>query len=226
MGAVFSSDSVSKFSPPLGFRKDLLDKLGNYFPNTLTVSLLVLGLFLGIPTWIAVACGAIALIGILILFQGLTNTVSADYFVLPGSEAIESCSIVLDKEFKGRFNSAPSMWMAITWYYLAYIMINAYNVFTISSNSKIKNTMSVLNRKMRGPISMIITAVLLLCIIIYRFFNMGRCENIVGVVLGGALGIGMAIVMWMLLKSCGDIVKPDIHCVMIGTTQKTASIPV
>jgi hypothetical protein len=70
-----------------------------------------------------------------------------------------------------------------------------------------------------GLISMLATLILLVVLVGPRLLT--GCEHWGGVVLGGILGLLVAVAWWYILNACGSDVLPDIHGVMLGLNPST-----
>jgi len=215
-----SSNVIKSLTTPI---IELLSGVYRYLPNTITVSLIVLGVFLGKIAWILCAAGAIVLSFIVSLFQyaksltklgGLDTMGVIDSTVTP----VSGCTLYVSKT-TDVFNTIPSMWMAIACYYMTFITINGSNVI-YREKKRTGSSFNLFQRRQGiGIISMITTIILFLCIIIPRFI-LSHCESILGSIVGGVLGIGFGLFWWNLLNSCGPDVYPDIHGVMLGLYNK------
>ena len=202
---------------------EVLSGIYRFLPNTMTVSLLVLGVFLGKISWIMVSCGAIALSLLVIMIQSIC--IPGWLHQLPpfkmtsGGAALLACS-PLPSRIKETdvLYTTPSLWMATTSFYLAYILMNALHVYnataaTPGTPDKYLN-FKIDHRKSVGLISIIATIILIACLLITRFFS--QCESTGGAILGILLGYGAGMGLWYILALNGTDVYPDIHGVMIG----------
>jgi len=202
---------------------EVLSGVYRFLPNTMTVSLLVLGVFLGKISWIMTSCAAIALSLFIIMIQSLC--IPGWIHQLPpfkmtsGGAALLACS-PLPSRIKETdvLYTTPSLWMATTSFYLAFILINAVNVYNATAAKpgipdKYLN-FKIDHRKSVGLISMIATTIFIICLLITRFFS--QCESTGGALLGIVLGLGAGYGLWYMLALNGTDVYPDIHGVMIG----------
>ena len=202
---------------------EVLSGIYRFLPNTLTVSLMVLGVFLGKISWIMISSAAIALCVLIILVQavflpGNIHQISA-FKMLSGGAALSACSPLPSKiKETDVLYTTPSLWMAVTTFYLAYILMNAINVYNTTAPRPSTHdkylSFKIDNRKSVGLISMIATFILLACLIITRFFS--QCESTGGALVGAVLGYFAGMGLWYLLSINGTDVWPDIHGVMIG----------
>ena len=191
---------------------EMLSGVMRYFPNTMVVALFVVGITTGKLAWVLVAIG-----GVLIAMAALT----VQYFMkkafgigpMPGLAAIEACSLlpIIKTE---EYAAVPSAWTSMTTFFISFIFMNAYHIYTAKTKHGNKNITPVQQRKGIGLISMFAAVILFFFLVIPRYWT--SCENIMGLILGLTLGIGGAVFWWYLLSACGADVYPDIHGVMIG----------
>jgi len=203
---------------------EILSGIFRFLPNTMTASLLVLGVFLGKVSWIAISVGAIALTMFVMLIQSLAMPAWAHELSwlksISGGAAILACSSIPTRvrvDENPIMYTTPSLWMALTAFYFTFIIKNATNVYSqapaLNTNDKYLK-FKVDHRKSVGLVSMVATGILLSALIITRFFS--TCESVVGSILGLLLGIGAGIGLWYIMSIQGSEVYPDIHGVMIG----------
>lgn len=202
----------------MGFANEFLSASHRHFPNIITVTLLFAGLFLGKANWVLVGTGAIAVaIVVLILQYALFN--GAGLGVFPGAEVFAACSMI--PSGSGQYLTAPSLWIALTLFYMTYIIKNAANVYTTTPTKLPAAAIPVQQRKGLGLISIIACVLLLITLMVSRF--MTGCEtgstlwsSIIGISIAVATGIVAGNYWWVLLNACGADYYPDIHGVMIG----------
>lgn len=192
---------------------ELLSGIYRFLPNTLTASLIVLGIFLGKISWILIGLGGVGLTILVAFFQYGKLKFAGTYGSLPGAAAVSACSIM--PSTSQSFETIPSLWMATALFYMTYIMKNAITVYTKRPKGATSDSLTVQHRKGVGIVSIITTVILLAFLIIPRFI-WSQCESIIGAVIGGTLGIAFGYFWWLLLDLCGPDVYPDIHGVMIG----------
>jgi hypothetical protein len=192
---------------------ELLSGVLRYFPNTITVTLLVLGITLYRLPWILIAMGGVIVAIITMFFQYL-NMKFVGYGAMPGSAALQACSLV--PTTSGIFTNTPSTWIAISVFYLTYIITNAANIYGYTNTSKKakKETAATQRRKSIGLISILAVSLLFFFIVIPRL--MTTCESVMGSILGALIGAGTGYGWWAILNACGSTVYPDIHGVMLG----------
>ena len=191
---------------------EMLEGVMRYFPNTMLLTLFVVGITTGKLAWIFAAIG-----GLLIAMATLT----IQYFMgrafglgpMPGLAVIEACSLIPIIKSE-EYSAIPSVWTSMTSFFAAFIFMNAYHIYTAKSSHGSKDITPVQQRKGIGLISMFAAVILFVFLMVPRSFT--PCENIAGLILGLALGISGAVFWWYLLSACGADVYPDIHGVMIG----------
>lgn len=193
---------------------EVLTGIYQYLPNTLTASMIVFGIFLGRISWILTAMGAIVLTIVVSLLQFGKGKIIPEFGMLPGAAAVAACSIVPSKALS--FETIPSLWMATAFYYVTFILINAYNIYTTRSTKKTE-ALTVQHRKAVGIVSIVTTLILCAFLVIPRFI-WSECESkyALGGILGAGIGVLMGLSWWILLNLCGPDVYPDVHGVMIG----------
>jgi len=195
---------------------ELLSGILRYFPNTMIITLFVLGITTGKHAWILVSIG-----GILITL----TTILAQYMLLkslgmgpltdrPGAAIIEACSLLPVARGDDSYSAVPSVWVAVSSFFATFIFMNAANIYTQTPARINKEKLAVQQRKGMGLISMLAVALLFVFLIIPRYWT--SCETILGVVLGLIIGHAGGAAWWKILDACGPDVYPDIHGVMIG----------
>jgi hypothetical protein len=107
------------------------------------------------------------------------------------------------------------MWVALTTFLATYITTNAAYVTSAAPAGKASTAaISVQQRKGVGVISIRAITVLFLFMMFFRFNS--RCENVLSMIAGAAVGIGMGYSWWGILYACNKNTYPDIHGVMSG----------
>lgn len=183
------------------------------FPNTICITLLVAGISLGQVAWLFVAAGAVVLAMAVMSVQFIAFQSFATGRI-PGRALVEACSI-LPTHTGTDYSNVPSLWMAITSYFAAYILTNAVFVYTALPSSSLKReTTAVAQRKGVGLISMLAVVVLFSFLVITRWFSV--CERHLGVLTGLAMGGGFGMGWWWLLQTTGGVSVSDIHGVLRG----------
>jgi len=202
---------------------EVLSGIYRFLPNTMTASLLVLGVFLGKISWVIISCSAIVLSLLIVFIQSICIPGAfhqiPGFKMLSGGAALAACS-PLPSRIKDTdvLHTTPSLWMSVTAFYLGYIIMNALNVYMADAArpgtpDKYLN-FKIDHRKSVGLISIISSVFLLIFLMFTRFFS--TCESIGGSILGLLLGVGAGIGMWYVLSINGSDIYPDIHGVMIG----------
>jgi hypothetical protein len=190
---------------------EVLSGILRYFPNTMTMTLIVAGIMLAKISWLLVALGGIVVAIAVLVLQGVFQR-ALNLGPMPGVAVLEACSLL--PIATGSYSPAPSMWMALTTYYGVYILMNAVNIYTTTPNKMRKEAIPVQRRKGLGLISILAAVILLMFMLVPRYRT--TCETVVGTVTGIALGIGAAVSMWYILDACGADLYPDVHGVMLG----------
>lgn len=189
---------------------DMLSGIYRYFPNTMTVGLIVLGLALGRVSWILVAIG-----GLLLSLGVSTLQIIFGEFELLRTEQTpglrEACSTL---PIMCNYSMMPSMWFALTSYYISYIMSNAIAIYTAKPTKQPNTAISVQQRKGLGVISVVAVLVVGLLLLVARALS--PCESWLGLVLGLLMGGGLGYGWWYMLNGTGQDIFQDIHGVMIG----------
>ena len=191
---------------------EMLTGIMRYFPNTMLITLFVVGITTGKLAWVLIAIGGI-LVSILTLTVQYMSTKAFGLGPVPGMSVIESCSlipIITTQEY----STTPSLWIALTSFFLSFIFVNANHIYSVKPTRGKKEIIPVQERKGIGLISMLAVSLLLLFLIVPRYYT--SCETIAGLITGLAIGIGGAVGWWHILSACGADVYPDIHSVMIG----------
>lgn len=191
---------------------ELISGVLRFFPNAMTVTLATVGLLTTKPAWVLVAIGGI-LVAIATLTTQYIFTKSMGIGPMPGEAVLAACGII-PVVSGGEYSATPSVWMAMTGYYLAYIFFNAYNIQITNPKRANKNSIPVQQRKGLGVISML--AAVLLFVLLVGARARTSCETWLGIATGLAIGIAVAYGWWSILAACGADVYPDIHGVMIG----------
>lgn len=183
-----------------------------YFPNTISVTLIVAGIALGQVAWILVAGGAIVLTLFIMFFQRVVFK-SFGVGQSPGQALLMACSI-LPTVTDDKYYNIPSMWLALTSYFVSYILSNASYIYSARPSSSLsRDTTAVAQRKGVGLISMLAITVLFLFLAIIRCTSV--CETRIGVISGILLGTAFGIGWWYLLHLGGPSIS-DIHGVLRG----------
>lgn len=197
----------------MGFVNEFLSGAHRYFPNIITVTLTVVGLFLGKANWVLVGVGAMIVATIVLVVQYITSRIApVAGSGIPGMEMIAACSMIPTSH--GAYRTFPSIWMSLTMFYITFILMNASNIYSAKPTKLPSAAIPVQQRKGLGLISIVAATLFLLTVMVSRY--MTGCETILGVIVGIAVGIGSGIGWWHVLNACGADYYPDIHGVMIG----------
>jgi hypothetical protein len=193
---------------------EVLSGILRFFPNVMIMTLLVVGIALSKLPWIMVGSGGLLLIVFILLIQYVFGKFGT-FGILPGASIMDSCSL-LPVVRGGTYNSFPSMWTALTFFFCTYILVNAAQIYTQKPAVAASATIPVQQRKGTGLISMLAVLILLVMLVISRMRT--GCETWYGMLTGGILGGLVGIAWWYILDACGSNVLPDIHGVMLGLT--------
>jgi hypothetical protein len=196
---------------------DVLSGVLRYFPNTMTLSLFVIGMTLGRIPWVLVSIGGV-IVAILTLAMQYFLSKAFNIGGLPGPTMIQACSMI--PIASGEYSPVPSMWITLAMFYLTYFITNASFVYSAPTPSKVsQNSIQVQQRKSIGIISLLAISLLFFFIVIPRF--MTACETKLGAAIGGLWGIGAGVGYWYVLRACNSTLFPDVHGVMLGINPGT-----
>lgn len=192
---------------------ELFSGILRFFPNTMIVTLFAVGIVTAKLSWVMIALGGILLsIGVLTL-QYLFGKVTG-IGPMPGAAIMEACSLLPPISTTATYSAVPSLWMALTSYFITYIIVNATRVYTAKPVNSPNDSIAVQQRKGIGLISMLAAAILFIILLVGRYRT--SCETRMGTLLGAGAGVAMGWVWWQVLNACGSDVFPDIHGVMMG----------
>jgi len=193
---------------------ELLSGILRFFPNTMIVTLFVVGITLGKLSWILVAIGGIVVTILTLTIQYmLGKTIGMGLPAgMPGSSVVEACSLL--PVVGGTYAAVPSLWISLSSFFATYIFMNALNVYSETPARANRERLAVFQRKGMGLISILAVVVLFVFLLVPRY--MTSCETIGGIIGGLIIGIGAGVAWWTILDACGPDVYPDIHGVMIG----------
>jgi hypothetical protein len=195
---------------------DMLTGIHRYFPNTMIVGLIVLGLALVRVSWVLVGIGGIIMAIILIAIELALPVIpffgdKVKTTQTPG--LMEACSISPISS-GGSYEMIPSYWFGITAYFLSYIISNAVSVYTKNPTKQPNTAIAVQQRKGLGVISILAVSMIGLILLFGRFIS--PCESWIGMIMGLLLGAGWGYLWWFILNKQGNDIFQDIHNVMIG----------
>lgn len=190
----------------------MLTGIHRYFPNTMIVALLVLGIALGRVSWALASVGGVILTILIALIQFVFTKTPFATAQTPG--LVEACSSLPIALPGARYDMFPSYWMAITTFFITYIVTNASTIASVDPTKQPNTAIAVQQRKGLGVIS--IVAALIIGLILIGVRMMSPCESWAGIIssilIGGAWGYGW----WALMNIQKNDIFQDIHGVMIG----------
>lgn len=189
----------------------MLSGVRRFFPNAIIATLFVLGITMGRIPWILIAIGGLVTTVTTLLFQHMLGK-SLGIGAMPGATIIASCSLL--PIAGGEYSSTPSLWVSTSSFFVAYILMNAVNLYLQKPTSN-RNAIGAQQRQGMGLISIIAASVLFVFLLVSRLTT--NCETLAGVLSGLVLGGGIGVAWWYILKACGADFYPDIHGVMLGT---------
>lgn len=188
---------------------DTLNGMFRYLPNTLTWSLLALGLLTGKQAWLLVPFGTIPLAAIVIVLQNFIGKPAA----APSLTLLQACTLLPTESCF--YSQTPSLWMAIVWFYITYILTASYTVYHAKpANGVGPGSMAVSQRKSVLTISTLATVIIGLLFVLGRYGS--GCEWWGGSLLAIALGTAFGMAWYKILQACGADIYPDIHGVAMG----------
>lgn len=200
---------------------ELLLGLARTFPNTMTAMSLIGGVALGRTPWVIMGAGAISLALLIIVLQLITGSIATSTRTMDAA-VIQACSM-LPIATNSTYHYVPSLWTAITVYFVVYILMNAVAVYTAPSTKLPEEAMPVQHRKSIGVVSIFAIILLAVTLLIVRLqtgceyvWRLGPMAIPVGFLLAIGLGIGWAVVMRTAASASGDPNVSDVHGVMIG----------
>lgn len=98
-------------------------------------------------------------------------------------------------------NVVPSYWLTMMAFFFAYLILNAWNLYTLQANSKAPEA-AVNARKSQAIMSIAIIGVLAVATFLLRYMSTG-CETGFGVGLSAILGGGIAWGWYTFMRNCG-----------------------
>lgn len=190
----------------------MLTGIHRYFPNTMMVAMIVLGIALGRVSWTLVGVGGVLVTILIAVIQFVLKDTPIGTTQTPG--LIEACSTLPLALPNSRYDMIPSFWMTLTTFFISYIMSNAVSVYSSKPIKQPNTAIAVQQRKGIGVIS--IVAVLIIGLLLIGVRAMSPCESWWGIIPSILLGGGAGYGWWALLKGQGNDIFQDIHGVMIG----------
>jgi hypothetical protein len=202
----------------------------HFAPTVLGVTLFVAGIALSVMPWVLFALGGVVLLLILWFIQYMLNQTvgfGTDTTTGPGAALLQACALLPVSTTP--FTHYPSAWIAMVTFYCVYIMRNAANVYQTKPIKASRDSIGVQQRMGMGLISFVTTLIVLLCLIVLRFYFTGTnitsfhafflgqtgCENGVGALLGLVIGLLWGVGWWTVLHIC-DSTLSDVHQVVGG----------
>ena len=191
---------------------EMLSGILRYFPNTMLITLFVVGITTGKLAWVLIAIGGL-IVAIATLTCQYLFTKAFGIGPMPGLAVIEACSMFPNIKSQD-YSALPSVWTALTSFFVTFIFVNANHIYSAKITHGSKDIIAVQQRKGIGLISMLAITLLFLFLLIPRYWT--SCETIAGIITGLISGSGSGIRWWYIHSACGPDVYPDIHGVMIG----------
>ena len=184
-----------------------------FFPNSLLLSLCIIGFSTGNVSWVLVSVGGFATLMLTMGIQAVMGHFFS-YGKMPGVFAVDACS-----SFPGgsdQYSNFPSIWITLSTFFATYIFTNAFKIYSEAPAPGVSlNKISVQQRKGMGLISMVSVGILFIFLLMARYNT--SCESIGGLLFGLLFGIGCGYAWWRILCACeGSSNLADIHGVTIG----------
>jgi hypothetical protein len=193
---------------------EMLSGILRLFPNTMAITMFVVGMTTGKIAWILAAIGGILVVIAIGTIQYLLSKVGLGDSSIPGFDVVEACSLIPPMKDDG-YVYTPSLWASLTTFFLTYILVNAVNVYTAPpGHGSNKDVIGVQQRKGIGIVSIFAVVILFLFLMAARYYT--QCEKWYGMIFGAVIGAGIAYGWWRFLGACGADVFPDIHGMMVG----------
>jgi hypothetical protein len=180
-------------------------------PTILAGTTLVLGLTQGNLNFIfffiglAILSPTAALLGNILfefIFSKLSFFIPQELWAVRGGDAA-ACAILpllsMGKTVE-TVNVVPSYWLTIMTFFYGYLFTNAYNLYTLQSDSKAPSE-NVTRRKNQAMMSMNILVAVAIVTIIFRYTT--GCETGLGVLLSTALGGSLSYGWYKFMRNCG-----------------------
>ena len=192
------------------------------FPTTMTAASLIGGLALGQLPWVIMGAGGIV-VGLLILcLQAFIGAGDGAYWTTktPDIAVLQACSLIPIGPTPGVYSYVPSLWFALTAYYVTYIFMNAQEVYSAPATKLPQEALPVQHRKSIGMVSMIAVMLLFVSLAVFRLRTGCERSGILSLLAGPLFGVVLgAIAAWGLRQGASSKRDPsvgDIHGVMIG----------
>ena len=192
---------------------ELMGGIVRFFPNSILISLLVIGFATSNMSWVLVSIGGIVTMILTILLQHVLSQFFSDG-KMPGVFVVEACS-----SYPGgteQFTNFPSLWITLSTFFATYIFTNAFQIYSEAPAPGVSlNKISVQQRKSMGLISMVAVSILFIFLLMARYNT--SCESIGGLLISLLFGMGCGYAWWRILCACpGSSNYADIHGVTIG----------
>jgi len=207
---------------------ELITGLARNFPITMFGTTLVGGLALGHMAWLFMGLGALSTVLLCIFIQFIfgekLGTGIGAYFPRTADAAvIQACSLVPIATSSTYFY-IPSLWLALTTYFLFYIFLNAQTVYSTPPTKLPQEALPVQHRKSVGVVSMATTVLLFIALLSFRlrtgceYFTpfLGILNIPFGALLGIAFGGILAYMTHMSTSAFRGTLYTDVHGVMAG----------
>jgi len=202
-------------------------------PNTIFVSLLLLGAIQGNLSMIWVAVGMAGNALTVTAFQELLTLIFDPSWNQISQQLSATCSVLPESDWPASANDpsakkyitvAPSHWFAATTYFVVFILYNAIQVaMRPIAKGADQNKVDV---RLAFTMSVISLSIFFFAILLLRGFT--GCETWLGSILGILVGSGVAVGYWHLLDVCSSGVPPDILNVVaaIAPPREGDNVPV
>lgn len=228
---------MSGIGPGLDVTGDILLRLRELtltsyhnLPNTIFITLLLLGAVQGNLSMIWVAVGMAGNTLTVTAFQELLTIIFDPSWNQLSQPLSATCSIIPDSDWPASSNAgkyitvAPSHWFAATTYFVVFILYNAIQVaMRPIAKGADHNKVDV---RLAFTMSVISLSIFFFAILLLRGFT--GCETWLGSILGILVGSGVAVGYWHLLDVCSSGVPPDILNVVaaIAPPRESDNVPV
>jgi hypothetical protein len=201
---------------------EFLTGMARNFPNTMTAVSLIGGLAVGQLPWVIMGAGGIVVALLVLCAQAVTGSLFASTKT-PDIAILQACSLIPITPPGSTYYFVPSLWFAMTAYYVTYILLNASEVYSEPATKLPQEALPVQHRKSIGVVSMVAVLLLFVSLAIFRFrtgceysWHLGPISLPIGSILGIILGATLAYVLRFGTSSKRDPSVGDVHGVMIG----------
>lgn len=211
------------------FLIELITGLARNFPITMTGVTLIGGLALGNLAWLFMGLASITVVLLCMVIQLPLGTSFADFPRSSDAAILRACSLLPSATSPSSvYFPIPSMWIALSTFFLTYIFFNALRVYNTPSTKLPREALPVQHRKSIGVVSLITTLMVFFGLILFRI-NTG-CEHMTmilgipipfgllgGILIGGLLGGGL----YTVFQSNSSSLNTDVHGVLSGLQSGT-----